>query len=271
MQTEIIPGLTVETVILPSEALERAVTINLYHPSTLPDQPFNLLLVNDGQDLEAMGFDKMISYLLQTGEIEPLVVAGIHCGEERIQEYGMIAGPDFKGRGAKAALYDRFIFEELFPYIYGHFKVPAFKQKAFAGFSLGALSALDIVWNHPDVFSKAGVFSGSLWWRSKDKNLKEYNEANDRLMHRQIRLGQFHPGLKFFFQCGELDESEDRNRNGVIDSIDDTIDLMRELLAKGYLEGKDMYYLQTPDGRHDVRTWAKTLPKFLKWGWGRRD
>ena len=271
MQTEIIPGLTVETVILPSEALERAVTINFYHPSTLPDQPLNLLLVNDGQDLEAMGFDKMLSYLLQTGEVEPLLVVGIHCGEERIQEYGMIAGPDFKGRGAKAALYDRFIFEELFPFIYGHFKVSAFKQKAFAGFSLGALSALDIVWNHPDVFSKVGVFSGSLWWRSKDKNLKEYNEANDRMMHRQVRSGQYHPGLTFFFQCGELDESEDRNRNGVIDSIDDTIDLMRELLAKGYLEGKDMYYLQTPDGRHDVRTWARTLPKFLKWGWGRRD
>jgi enterochelin esterase-like enzyme len=270
MQTEISPGLTVETVILPSEALERAVTINLYHPSTLPDQPFNLLLVNDGQDLEAMGFDKMISFLLQSGEIEPLLVVGIHCGEERVQEYGMVAGADYKGRGSKAGLYERFIFEELLPYIYGHFNVSGFREKAFAGFSLGALSALDIVWNHPDVFSKAGVFSGSLWWRTKDKNLKEYNEANDRMMHRQVRAGKHHPGMKFFFQCGELDESEDRNKNGVIDSIDDTIDLMRELLAKGYLEGKDMYYLQTPDGRHDVRTWARTMPKFLKWGWGKK-
>ncbi len=269
MQTEISPGLSVETVILPSEPLERTVTINFYLPSGTPGKPINLLLVNDGQDLEAMGFDKMVGYLMQTGEIEPLVVVGIHCGEERMEEYGMQSGPDFKGRGAKGGLYQKFILEELLPYIHGHFRNIEFKEKAFAGFSMGGLSAMDIVWNHPDVFKRVGVFSGSLWWRSKDKNAKDYNQDTDRMMHRQVRAGQYHPGLKFFFQCGMLDETEDRNKNGVIDSIDDTIDLMRELLAKGYWEGKDMYYLQTPDGRHDVRTWAKTLPKFLKWGWGK--
>ncbi len=270
MQTEISPGLLVETVALPSEPLERTVTVNFYLPSdVLSDKEISLLLVNDGQDLEAMGFDKMIGYLMQAEGIRPVLVAGIHCGEERTQEYGMLAGPDYKGRGSKAAQYARFIFEELLPYIYQHYKVAAIKEKAFAGFSLGGLSALDIVWNNPEVFSRVGVFSGSLWWRTKDKGAKDYNESNDRMMHRQIRMGKYYPGLKFFFQCGELDESEDRNKNGVIDSIDDTIDLMRELLGKGYLEPKDMYYLQTPDGKHDVRTWAKTLPKFLKWAYGK--
>ena len=269
MQTEISPGLLIETVTLPSEPLARTVTINFYLPSASSGKPMSLLLVNDGQDLEAMGFDKMIGYLLQTEEIQPLLVVGIHCGEERIEEYGMKSGPDFKGRGARAGLYHRFVLEELLPYIHGHFKISEFKEKAFAGFSMGGLSAMDIVWNHPDLFSKVGVFSGSLWWRSKDKSSKDYNEFTDRMMHRQVRAGQYHAGLKFFFQCGMLDESEDRNRNGVIDSIDDTIDLMRELLAKGYLEGKDMFYLQTPDGRHDVQSWARIMPKFLKWGWGK--
>jgi hypothetical protein len=54
----------------------------------------------------------------------------------------------------------------------------------------------------------------------------------------------------------------------VIDSIDDTIDLMRELLNKGYQEGKDMVYLQIPGGKHDVPTWAAAFPAFLLWGWG---
>ena len=67
-----------------------------------------------------------------------------------------------------------------------------------------------------------------------------------------------------------LDETEDRNKNGVIDSIDDTIDLMRVLLQKGYKEGKDMQYLQLPKGKHDVPTWAKAFPTFLKWGWGNK-
>lgn len=269
MHTETTPGLLVETVSLPSEPLDRPVTVTFYLPALEAGQSLNLLLVNDGQDLEAMGFDKMIGYQLQTGEIEPVLVVGIHCGEERHQEYGMMAGPDFKGRGSKAGLYQRFIFEELLPYIYSQYKISSFKERAFAGFSLGALSALDLVWNHADVFTKVGVFSGSLWWRSKDKSEKDYNQQSDRMMHRQVRAGQYQPHLKFFFQCGSLDESEDRNKNGVIDSIDDTIDLMRELLAKGYLEGRDMRYLQIADGKHDVRTWARALPRFLKWGWSR--
>lgn len=264
-------GVMVETVELPSDALERIVKVNFYLPTNIAEpESLSLLLINDGQDIEAMGFDKMISYLQQTEAITPLLCVGIHCGEDRINEYGMASAVDFKGRGAKAGAYQQFILEELLPYIYSHYKIVAFKERAFAGFSLGALSALDIVWNNPAVFSKVGVFSGSLWWRSKDKLDKEYNQSRDRLMHRRIREGKYQPGLKFFFQCGELDEQEDRNRNGVIDSIDDTIDVMRELLQKGYLEGKEMAYLQMPEGKHDVASWAKALPVFLKWGWRKR-
>ncbi len=268
MHTEITTSIMVETVALPSEFLERTVTVNFYLPTNIArPEEISLLLVNDGQDLEAMGFDKMISYLTETNQINPLLVVGIHCGEDRLNEYGMMIGPDFKGRGTKGAAYQRFLFEELLPYLYSHYKITTFKEKAFAGFSLGGLSAMDIVWTNPEVFSKVGVFSGSLWWRSKDKDAKDYHGDKHRMMHRQVREGEHHPGQKFFFQCGLFDETEDRNRNGVIDSIDDTIDLMRELLQKGYKDGKDMYYLQLPKGRHDVTTWAKALPVFLKWGW----
>ena len=271
MQTEVSTGIMVETVELPSEALQRTITINFYGPSQLPgDNQLGLLLLNDGQDIEAMGFDKMFGYLVQTEAIKPMLCVGIHAGEERLLEYGMISSPDYKGRGAKAGPYRQFILEELLPFIHSRYNQLIFNEIAFAGFSLGGLSALDIVWNHPDVFSKVGVFSGSLWWRSKDKKDKEFSEANDRLMHREIRQGKYQPGLKFFFQCGELDETEDRNGNNVIDSIDDTIDIMRELLAKGWKEGKDMRYLQLPDGKHDIRSWAKALPVFLKWGWRNR-
>lgn len=271
MQTEVSTGIMVETIELPSEALQRTITINFYGPANHSgNQPIGLLLFNDGQDVEAMGFDKMIAYLLQTEAITPILCVGIHAGEERMLEYGMISSPDFKGCGAKAGLYRQFIIEELLPYIHARYAHLVFNETAFAGFSLGGLSALDLVWNHPDIFSKVGVFSGSLWWRSKDRKEKDFSEANDRLMHRQIRQGKYQPGLKFFFQCGELDETEDRNGNKVIDSIDDTIDIMRELMAKGWLEGKNMRYLQLPDGKHDIRSWAKALPVFLKWGWKKK-
>jgi enterochelin esterase-like enzyme len=268
MEIERSTPVTVERIDLNSAPLERVVPVDIYRAGDIiPGEKVNLLLINDGQDLVSIGFEKMLAGL----SLQPLVCVGIHCGEDRKNEYGMLCSPDYAGRGSKAAQYQQFIFDELLPYLESQFHSNTFNQCAFAGFSLGGLNALDMVWNHPDKFSKAGVFSGSLWWRSKDKEDKEYNDQTSRLMHSQIRNSAYRPGLKFFFECGELDETEDRNKNGVIDSIDDTIDLMKDLLAKGYLEGTDMVYLQIPDGKHDIATWAKALPYFLKWGWGRRS
>lgn len=270
MEIENRTGISVERVELDSAFLDRIVKVDFYLPATInPSQELSLLLINDGQDLVTMGFEKLIDHFHHSNILRPLLCVGIHCGEDRRNEYGMMSSLDYKGRGTKATNYCKFIFEELIPHVYSQFSLKSVKEKAFAGFSLGALSALDIVWNNPGVFQKVGIFSGSLWWRVKDRNDKDFNEASDRLMHRQIRNGAYHPELKFFFQCGEMDEAEDRNKNGVIDSIDDTIDVMRELLAKGYTEGKDMQYFQLKDGRHDVATWARSLPLFLQWGWGK--
>jgi hypothetical protein len=65
-----------------------------------------------------------------------------------------------------------------------------------------------------------------------------------------------------------LDEKSDRNNNGIIDSIDDALDLMMELKRKGY-PAESIKYLELPDGKHDVPTWANALPVFLQWGWGK--
>ena len=268
MQVETTMGVVTERVPIISEPLERTVLVDFYLPVNVQTDELNLLLINDGQDLVAMRFERILEQLANEGKLKPLLCVGIHCGEDRKNEYGLAAAPDFKGRGAKAALYQRFVLEELLPLIVEKYHIPSFREVSFAGFSLGGLSALDIVWNHSELFAKVGVFSGSLWWRSKAKEDKDFDESSDRLMHQQIRLGSFQPGLKFFFQCGTKDEGEDRNRNGVIDSIDDTIDLMKELLQKGYKEGKDMVYLQITGGRHDVPTWAGAFPAFLIWGWG---
>jgi predicted alpha/beta superfamily hydrolase len=126
---------------------------------------------------------------------------------------------------------------------------------------------LDIVWNTANQFDKVGCFSGSFWWRSTAVNEK-YSADLDRIMHQQVRAGNYAPWLKFFFQCGTKDEAEDRNGNGVIDSIDDTKELIDELVKKGYSYPKDIFYYELEGGKHDVPTWGKAMPTFLKWGWG---
>lgn len=247
-----------------SKNLNREVLFDLYLPEGDNDMSkMDLLLINDGQDLLTMPFNNILNNLYDNKEINKLFCIGIHCGMDRKNEYATANKPDYKGRGAKAAAYTKFIMEELLPFIYSTYSIKNFKTKSFAGFSLGGLSALDIVWNHPEEFARAGIFSGSLWWRVKDQSDVDFDEWQHRIMHRQIRDGIYAPHLKFFFEAGAKDETADRNNNGIIDSIDDTIDLMTELNNKGY--GKDnVYYLELPEGRHDVATWALALPVFLK-------
>lgn len=251
-----------------SRYLEREVKIDFFLPKHVsPETPLSLLLINDGQDMEKMNFHSILDKLYEKDIIEPILFVAIHAGAERRMEYGLQNEVDYKGRGAKAGLYTSFIFDELLPYVREKYSISSFKEKAFAGFSLGGLSALDIVWNRPGEFSKAGLFSASFWWRSVDQHDDSYDDDKHRLMHQEIRNGKFAPWLKFFFQCGNLDETKDRNKNGVIDSIDDTQDLIKELVNKGYDRNKDIYYLELPDGHHDVHTWGKAMPEFLKWGW----
>jgi predicted alpha/beta superfamily hydrolase len=261
-------SIKVETNIITSIYLERDVTYDCYLPKDIVNtSDLSLLLINDGQELPKFSFEIMLNNLLVANEISPLFCVGIYCGPNRKQEYGTAYSSDFDNRGNKAGLYSKFILDELLPAIRKKYNTPNFKEKSFAGFSLGALSALDIVWNYASEFSKVGIFSGSLWWRRKAYD-DGYNDETDRLMHLQIRYGTLSPWLQFFIQTGLLDEKADRNNNGIIDSIDDALDLIVELKAKGYTNNH-IKYLEMPDGKHDVESWGKAFPDFLKWGWGK--
>jgi enterochelin esterase-like enzyme len=273
MQVEKSTRILQESIELESIFLTRTVRVDLYWTEAgagamLPSGT-SLLLINDGQDLARLGLAEMLDNLSRRGLLGPLLCAGIRAGAERIMEFGTAATPDYKGRGARAAEYTRCVLEEVIPAIRQRFGHPDFSEKAFAGFSLGALSAMDIVWNHPQEFARAGLFSGSFWWRTRDKGDPQYNERTDRIMQSQVRRGEYYPWLKFFFECGTEDEQEDRNGNGIIDSIDDTQDLIKELAGKGYLPERDIRYWEIEGGRHDVETWARAMPEFLRWGWGR--
>ena len=256
--------------IIRSAFLDRQVTIDFYIPTNATDSAeISLLLINDGQNMEELGLARILERLYQERLLRPLLCAAIHTGHQRKMEYGVAAKPDYLGRGAKAGFYTSFVIKELLPCIHDNFGISTFKESAFAGFSLGALMALDIVWNHPHIFSRAGLFSGSFWWRSIDQTEDHYEDDLHRIIHQEIRNGNYFPGLKFFFQCGNMDETMDRNKNGIIDSIDDTLDLISELEQKGYEREMGIKYLEIADGKHDIATWGRAMPVFLKWGWGK--
>ncbi|HEV7621075.1 MAG TPA: alpha/beta hydrolase-fold protein, partial [Flavisolibacter sp.] len=226
MLIEELSNYIVEQKAIPSRHLNRYVIADVYLPKNIIDpESLSLLLINDGQNLDEMDFAQMLNQLLFEKEIAPLLAVGIYASKDRKNEYGTAGILDYEGRGVKTKAYTLFILEELLPFIQMAYGINKFRQKAIAGFSLGGLSAIDMVWKHPGIFSIAGVFSGSLWWRLKDVH-DGYNDETDRIMHQVIKKGRYTPGLKFYFTTGSLDETEDRNNNGIIDSIDDTLDLI---------------------------------------------
>ncbi|MVM32698.1 esterase family protein [Spirosoma sp. HMF4905] len=229
-----------------------------------------ILYLNDGQDLARLKMTSVLDSLYQKRVIQPFVLIAIHAGD-RIQEYGTAAQADYMNRGSKAGLYTDFILTELLPYLKKQYHISATPaQSVVAGFSLGGLSAFDIVFHHPEQFSKAGIFSGSFWWRSKSTE-DGYRDETDRIMHDLVRKGKYNKHLKFWFETGTEDETSDRNNNGIIDSIDDTTDLIDELVKKGYhrdpngAHSSDIRYVEINGGKHNQETWSAIMPDFLTW------
>ena len=250
-----------------STALNRDVRLDICTPPDYErnrNREYPLVLFNDGQDLPRMNFIPILEELYTEKALPSLITVGIHAGHERLREYGTARQPDYKGRGDLAAAYTRFVVDELMPYLSRHYRLAGTpEQQAIAGFSLGGLSAFDIAWANPDVFGVCGVFSGSFWWRCSE--VRSEDPDADRIMHDIIYQTQQAPDARYWFQCGTLDETDDRNANGIIDSIDDTQDIIRALRAIGVHE-RAIRYLEIPGGRHEPHTWGMAMPDFLWWG-----
>lgn len=258
----------IEETVYGSESLSRDVSITLLKPDGIsPAIISNLLILNDGQDVPKLQLEATLESLYEQQKIQPLLIAAVHANKDRMQEYGVAAIPDFKKRGSKAAAYTSFITNELFPFLHQYAQQDAFATTAVAGCSLGGLTALDMAWHHPQFFDMAGVFSGAFWWRSMPVK-KGYSDLEHRIMHRIIRESNVKPDLKFWFEAGTKEEGSDRNHNGIIDVIDDTVDIIKELEAKGYRRPEDIIYREIVGGRHDLETWAQQMPHFLSWAFG---
>ncbi len=249
-----------------SHYLQRQVQLSLIIPNKV-GHSMELLLCNDGQDFPALHLQPTIDSLLAHHHTKAFLTVGIHANDNRINEYGTAAQADYKNRGNRAGLHALFVINELIPYLEHHYAIQRSSEaRVFAGFSLGGLSAFDIVWHNAQVFAKTGVFSGALWWRQKAEE-DGYTDEHDRIIHKLVKAGLYKHGLKFWFQAGTNDEKDDRNNNGVIDAIDDTLDLIAALKAKGY-HHNDVHYHEVAGGEHNPHTWGKAMPHFLKWAFG---
>ena len=252
---------------VPSKYLERGVKVDVFlPPQYLRDkkQRYPTIYFNDGQDMFALGMYDTLTKIYGEKALPHCIIIAMYCNDNRINEYGTALEIDYKNRGNKAREYANFVIHELVPLMQAEYRCRLEPTKnIYAGFSLGALSALDIAWANPSVFGKIGVFSGALWWRSKAWTPEDPDGG--RIMHDIIRRSTYQPGIKFWFEVGTNDEESDRNNNGVIDAIDDTRDLIDELVTLGYRPHEDIKYEEIDGGEHNPQTWGAIMPVFLKW------
>jgi enterochelin esterase family protein len=227
-------------------------------------QPYPLLVALDGQTMPQWRLAETLDELVEQKAIEPLVVAAVPASAERMDEYGTAGNLDFAGRGRHAKALQDLIAGEVLPWVRERHRIAtAPSQTGIFGASLGGLCAFDTAWRRPQVFGLAGVFSGSLWWRSDDSTVAARQAS--RIAHDQVRAAATRPPLRLWFQAGTRDETADRDGNGVIDAIQDTTELIDELAVKGFRRGHEVVYHEVPGGEHHESTWARALPEFLRW------
>ena len=261
-------GVTIEKQLhFASAFLDKARTVDVYLPPGYAaggEARYPVLYANDGQDMARWRLKPTLEALYAAETLPPIIVVAVYATADRTSEYGTVEAVNANGMGKRAGDYVRFFTEELMPFVdttYRTLTGPA--HTAVLGSSLGGLMAFDLAWNKPDLIGTAGVFSGSLWWRTDASSVAA--RQNSRVAHTAVRAGPLKPGLRFWFEAGTKDETDDRDGNGVIDAIQDTTELIDALEGLGYDAETGVVYVQVEGGQHNQATWAGALPGFLTW------
>ena len=264
---------TVDVVQLPefsSQVLGNSREITVFLPPGYAQEHnrrYPTLYVNDGQDQEALQLRETLANLFQRRQLPHIIVVAVPTNPHRLQEYGTAVCPNAQNLGTKAGEYGRCLAAELMPAINQQFHTsqnPA--ETGIFGVSLGGLSAFDIAWNHPDLFGVVGVMSGSFWWRTAEDETRM--PPNQLIAPAMVRGTAVKPPLRLWFEAATQDEASDRDGNGVIDAIQDTLELIAELRVLGFAPGEEVVYVEVPGGRHNYDTWAEFFPHFLRWAFG---
>lgn len=252
-----------------SRHLQKHVTLTILS-TPVPDDKnsYNLLLLNDGQDMDKLRVKEIVDSLYKKKLIQPLIAVGIHS-DDRMQELGVAEYPDYKNNGAGALKYSSFINDELYLFIKKKTGVRKFNSITIAGCSLGGVSAFDIAWDHADRINKVGIFSGSFWLRDKDTTAKDYSDDKDRIIINKIRSSRKRPHLQYWFYAGDQEEKSDRDNDGITDAVDDTKDLIDVIKSKNFVTPDDIVFTEIKEGNHDYGSWSHVFPQFLIWAVGK--
>ena len=183
--------------------------------------------------------DETAGDLIKKKAIEPVIVVGIYNTSDRMKEYVP---------GEKGAAYIDFVVRTVKPLIDSTYRTkPDRGNTIVGGSSAGGIISFMLVWEHPDVFSKAICMSPAFKALSADgwDYTRVVQNSKDKKENVFFYLDNGGVGLESQLQPG-IDE------------------MIRVLKSKGYKEGEDFVFVSDPTAQHFEAAWAKRFPNALR-------
>lgn len=210
-----------------SKILNNTREINIYLPPSYSRDihvSYPVLYMHDGQNIfdgerafAGVGWKvhEIHDELVERGMIRELIIVGIdNMQEERLSEYAHTNGRYKRTRiKAKGKLYERFLIEELKPFVENNFRtLPGPDNTGLMGSSMGGLVTFNIGFRNPHVFGRLGIISPSFWWGTR-ANIKTVDIHQDALAISRMWIDM---GTKE----GGLDRSFDRVVERILSKCD---------------------------------------------------
>jgi predicted alpha/beta superfamily hydrolase len=242
---------------LPSRFLKRNRDVLVYLPPNYAqdtNRRYPVLYMHDGNNL----FDRQTSFggsewqvdenlerLIRSKSIEPVIVVGIYNTADRLDEYTWeSANLDGEMHGGQGANYARFLVEELKPLIDKTYRTrPEREFTGTMGSSLGGLISFYLGLHYPQVFSKIGMMSPSIWWKERAL-LKEVPKLSK--------------DLKIWLDMG----TEEGQEPAIM--LQDAKDLAKALEIQGFEHFRNLAFHIAPGAGHNEPAWAQRIEHPLR-------
>jgi predicted alpha/beta superfamily hydrolase len=209
---------------------------------------YPVIYMHDGQNLFDANYsfagewmiDESMNDAFADGDHGAIVIGIDNGGAERFDEYCPWYHPQYGGGDGEA--YVDFLVETLKPHIDSAFRtLPGREYTATAGSSMGGLISLYAIASHPDVFSKAGVFSPAFWVADS--------------LYTYVATKTFTDPIRVYFVASETEST----------SMIPDMEQMRDLLQTTGVASTDLLLLNEPDGAHSEWFWAREYPDAYTW------
>lgn len=215
-----------------------------YHSS---DERYPVLYMHDGQNV----FDELTSYAGEWKVDETLdqiyadnggcIVVAVDNGQDhRRDEYSPWKNEQYGG--GEGAKYVDFLIETLKPHIDNNYRTLSDRNNTgIMGSSMGGLISLYAGLEHPEVFSKLGIFSPAFWF------------SDECYQHVQDKGKQL--DAKIFMLIGRLEGKR---------YVTGMAAMYNTLLLAGFPK-ENLFYLVDEKGQHNEPFWARQFPDAFAW------